>query len=82
MSSTIQNIIDLAKKLVPVLAGAAGMPWLDAAVSAGQAVLGLIDGVKEAGHDTQGELDSTRDELEAAVNAHVDRTIGDLRGGQ
>ena len=80
MNAAIQNILDMAKKLVPVIGSFAGSPLIGAAVGAGQAVLKLIDGVKEAGHQTPAELDETRDALEAAVNAHVDQTVEDLRG--
>lgn len=76
----IQALIDAAKSLVPVISSFAGGPLIGAAVEAGQAVIRLIDGVKDAGHATPAELDSTRDALEAAVNAHVDQTASDLRG--
>lgn len=80
MNQTIQNILDIAKKLVPVIGSLAGSPLIGIAVSTGQEVLKLMDGFKAAGHATAEELDSTRAELEAAVNAHVDSTIGNLRG--
>jgi hypothetical protein len=76
----MQNLLNMAKEALPLIEKAVGTSWLGAAVTAGQAVISLIDGVKEAGHQTPEELDSTRDELEAAVNKHVDTTIGTLRG--
>jgi hypothetical protein len=80
MSDFLQNLINMAKNALPIIEAAVGTSWLGAAVTAGQAVLSLIDGVKDAGHETPAELDATRDALEAAINEHVDDTIGTLRG--
>ena len=82
MGDFMKHLLDMAKSALPLIDEAIGTSWIGAAVTAGQAVLKLIDGVKEAGHQTPAELDATRDELEQRVNAHVDQTIGNLRGGQ
>jgi hypothetical protein len=80
VNDLFKNIISMGKELLPIIEGAVGTTWIGAAVTAGQAVIGLIDGVKEASGQTTPELDATRDALEAKVNAHVDQTAADLRG--
>jgi hypothetical protein len=81
LSDFMKNLLDMAKNALPLVEAAVGTSWIGAAITAGQAVIKLIDDVKDAGHQTPAELDATRDQLEAAVNQHVDQTISDLRGG-
>lgn len=82
MEESIKNIIALARNLAPIIGALAGTELIGPAIAAGQAVLDLIDGVKKTSGESQEELEASRAELEAVVNAHVDQTIGRLRGDQ
>jgi hypothetical protein len=80
MDDTIRRIIDAAKSLAPVIEALTGTALVGPAVAAGQAILNLIDGVKDASGQSQEELEAARTELEAKVNAHVDATVKRLEG--
>lgn len=80
MDQTIRRILDAAKSLAPVIEALTGTALVGPAVAAGQAVLQLIDGVKDTSGQSQEELEAARAELEAKVNAHVDSTVDRLRG--
>ena len=80
MEETIRKILDMAKTAAAVIDGVTGTHYADAAVKAGQAILDLVNGISGASDADQAELEATRTELEAKVNAHVDSTIGRLRG--
>jgi hypothetical protein len=80
MEETIRQILEMAKKAAPVITSLTGTPYIGAAVTAGQAILELIDNIGETAGMSQEEIQTDRDALEAAVNAHVDETIANLRG--
>lgn len=80
MDQTIQSILNIAKQLGPVIEGLTGTSLITPAINAGKAVIELIDGIKDTAGASQEELQSTRDELETRVNAHVDATVNRLRG--
>lgn len=80
MDDMIRRILDAAKSLAPVIGALTGTSLIGPAVAAGQALLQLIDGVKDTSGADQAELEAARAELEAKVNAHVDSTVDHLRG--
>lgn len=71
------GLLSIANNLLPLVAS--GVPGLGAVVKAAETTIGLIDKVKDTLSETdQAKLQATRDELEAAVMAHADRTIASL----
>jgi hypothetical protein len=80
MEETIRKILAAAENLAPTIEKFTGTPLITPAIRAGQALLELIDGLKETSGQSQEELQSTRDALEAKINAHVDEVIGRLNG--
>lgn len=78
--SFVDNVLELAKKVLPVVSTATG-PYLAAALAAAEAVRTLVENVRAtASEDDQAKLQETLEELEARVNAHADATIGRLGG--
>lgn len=80
MEETIRKILEMARQATPVIEALTGTSLIGPAVKAGQAIIDLIDGIEDTGTMSQDEIQAERDQLEAAVNAHVDDTIGRLRG--
>lgn len=80
MEETIRKILEMAKNAAPIIQAVTGTTLVGPAIAAGRAIIELIDGVKDTSGASQAELQASRDELETAVNAHVDNTIGRLRG--
>lgn len=78
--SFIDSVLDLAKKVLPVVEAATG-PYVTAALEAAEAVRKLVENVKETASETdQTKLQATLEELEARVSAHAQSTIDRLGG--
>lgn len=74
-----QAIIDSALKVAHAVAPL--VPYGSEAIAAVDAVRGMLDDVKEAAIDDPTavkQIEAGRAEFEAAVNAHADKTLGDL----
>lgn len=76
MKEILQTVLEAGKALLPAIVPGAA-PVIEAA--------GKIAKALEAGKDLldpgdQSEADQTIREIQAAVNAHADKTIGGLRG--
>lgn len=70
-----RNLLAIADTVIPLVGGPAGA----AALAAAKAVAKAFDDVKDAlASDDQVALQSKREELEAAVFAHANRTIDSL----
>jgi hypothetical protein len=78
----LDDLLEMAEKAAPVINALTGTPYAGAAVKAAEAIVHLIDGVKETAAvdspEKMAQLEESRDALEARVNAHADRTIGSL----
>lgn len=75
LSNIVSGVIAVAEKLIPALEGTPAA----AVVEAAQAVLSLIDEVKQTlTTEDPSQLQATRDELEPKVLAHLDSTINKL----
>lgn len=78
--SFIDTVLELAKKVLPVVSAATG-PYVQAALGAAEAVRALVENVRAtAGETDQARLQEVLDELETRVNAHADQTIDRLGG--
>ncbi len=81
LSGILSSMLEVAQAAAPIIGH--GAPE---AIALGKSVVAMIDQVKENMPFTDeadagmGELIARRDEIEARVNAHVDQTVGRLRG--
>lgn len=75
----IQALLEMGRQAATLIDSVTGTPFASMAVKAGDAVLELIDNVKETAAVTDvAALDETREALEARINAHADKTISSL----
>lgn len=75
LGAIAKQMLVLAENVLPMVGGPLG----SAAIIAARGVIGMIDNTKAVfAESDQAALQSKRDELEAAVMAHADRTIDSL----
>lgn len=77
LGTIAKNLLSIADSVLPVIGGPLG----SAATSIAHSVINAIDSTKTVfSQSDQAALQAKRDELEAAVMAHADKTISSLDG--
>jgi hypothetical protein len=74
-----EKILTAARNLAPVVEALTGTKLIQPAIAAAEQMVNFVDEVMGTlSEDDQAQLQTVRDDLEARVNAHADRTIDRL----
>jgi hypothetical protein len=74
-----EKILTAARNLTPVVEALTGTKLIQPAIAAAEQMVNFVDEVMGTlSEDDQAQLQTVRDDLEARVNAHADRTIDRL----